>query len=370
MVDLTGTSIAIPAWWPAARPLQIAAACTLVLAATILLAQFCVLLLSAFVRYQEHRRDAFNAAWRPRIGVASIDGGIWPDMPAPSGERQRLWWLMLWNRMQRQLRGDSKMRLNRLIRLLGMQKHAVRTLHGRGSMRKLVALETFRHLAEADFWDDVEPYCRARNPFVAISAAHALVALDPNRAMHLVLRMAIERDNWGIRRLGGLCKAAGPVAMTPALLAALNLAKPVDAARIAPLVVHANPGMLAVWARTSLARERNRRIRIAAMGVLAELGNPRDHDRIVANLRDGDRDMRLVAVKALRRQAGTGDVDLLLSMLGDSSWWVRRETADALAAMPGLGADPFPALLQRVDDRFGRDELTRAFNDRRLREAW
>lgn len=363
-------AVAIPAWWPEARPLQIAAVCALVLAAAILLAQFCVLLLSAFVRYQEHRRDAFNALWRPRMGAASIDGGTWPDMPAPRSGRQRLWWLMLWNRMQRQLRGDSKIGLNRLIRLLGMQKQAVRALHGRGTMRKLVALETFRHLAEPDFWGDVEPHCRARNPFVVISAAHALVAMDPDRAIRLVLRMAIERDNWGIQRLGGLCKACGSIAITPALLDALNLAKPADAARIAPLVVYANPVKLAGWARTSLARERDRCIRIAAIGVLAELGDPRDHDRIVAGLRDEDRDVRLAAIKALRRQAGTGDVDLLLSMLGDTSWWVRRETADTLAAMPGLGIDPFPALLQRVDDRFGRDELTRAFNDRRSRESW
>lgn len=362
-------SIAIPAWWPDARPFQIAAACAMALAMAIVLAQFCVLLLSAYVRYQEHRRDAFNAEWRPRMGLASIDGEAWPDAPAPRGARKRVWWLMLWNRMQRQLRGESKNNLNREIRLLGMQKNAARLLHGHGAMRKLVALETFRHLAEAAFWDDVEPLCRERNPFVVISAAHALVAMDPGRAMRLVMRLAVDRKEWGIHRLGGLCKAAGPGMVTPALLGALNLAKPADCVRLAPLLAYANPVKSVAWVRATLPRVRNPDILVPAIGVLAELGDPRDHGMIVANLSHENRDVRLAAVKALHRQARPDDIDLLLPMLRDTSWWVRRETADTLAAIPGLGAQALPALLQRVDDRFGRDELARAFGDRRSGES-
>lgn len=358
-------SATAPPWWPDARPLQVTATFAVAIAATIIVVQVLVLLMAAYVRYQQRRRDAFNGEWRPRMSLASIDGGSWPDAQAPRGERERLWWLMLWNRMQRQLRGDSKVRLNRMIRLLGMQKHAANTLHRRGTMRRLVALETFRHLADAAFWGDVEPHCRAGNSFVAISAAHALMAMDPVRAIRLVLRMTLERRDWSIQRLGGLCRAAGPAVVTPALLNELDPARPTNCRRLAPLLEYADPNGAAPWVRATLPRERSPGIVVPSLGVLAELGDPRDRAVIVANLGHANREVRLAAVKALRRQAGATDVELLMATLRDSSWWVRREAADTLAAMPGLGERELPQLLQRVDDAFGRDELTRAFNDRR-----
>src|SRR5690606_4193433 len=51
------------------------------------------------------RREDFDARWRPRLVAASLDDEPEP-LPAPENELERTWLLLLWNRLQRHLRGS------------------------------------------------------------------------------------------------------------------------------------------------------------------------------------------------------------------------------------------------------------------------
>ena len=356
------------AWLPTDPALRLAAHTAVGLALVTLLVLVQVLAVSAWATRERAHRERFNQTWRPQLAVASVDDRGFPTARVPRG-RQRLWWLMLWNRIQRQLRGDATARLNRLLRLLAFERYALRLLHRRGVRNRLVALETLRHLADARHWDAVVPLLQVRNPFVALAAAQALVAMDPARAMQLVLPIAVARADWGVQRLLALCRQAGREAVTAPLLHALDAGEPRTLDRMVPLMAYADPRRIAPWARGCLQHDPDATHRQAALQALGELGDPRDRDGMRRALADEDPNVRLTAVQAIRRQAQAGDADVLLPLLADRSWWVRQEAADGLVALPRMDLPQLEALLARVDDRYGREALERALTERRAQEV-
>ncbi|GAB2518472.1 HEAT repeat domain-containing protein [Lysobacter humi (ex Lee et al. 2017)] len=351
------------AWLPPDPALRLAAWTALGLAAVTLAVLLQVLAVSALATRERRRREAFERRWRPRLAQASITGDAVIDLPAPRG-RQRLWWLMLWNRMQRQLRGQAGDRLNALLRALGLDGYALRLLRRPGVRGRLVALETLRHLGDDAHWRAVAPVVEAGNPFVALAAAHALIDIDPPRAMRRLLPVALRRDDWGGQRLASLCRHAGREAVTPALLDALDGADPARTARLRPLLAAADPARIAPWARDCMRGDPDPRNRQAAVQALGELTDPRDHALLAAMLVDDDPGVRLAAVDALARQGRADDVDVLVPLLADRSWWVRRRAADTLVALPRISEAQLQALVPAIEDRYGREALARALAER------
>lgn len=373
LIASSAPSTNVMGWLPADPVLRLAAQSALALAAITLAVLVQVLVVSAVAARQRRQRDAFNALWRPALAVAgldddALDAATLAALPAPARGR-RLWWLMLWNRMQRQVRGASTQRLNRVLHRLGLEPQVRRLLRGRGVRARLVALEASRHLGDRAHWDLVAPQLQARNPFVSLAAAHALVAIDAARAMRLVMPLATARLDWGVPRVAALCQQAGRDAVTPPLLDALDASDPAGLDRLVPLLRHADPRGVAPWARGCLAHDPEPRHRTGAVQILGELHDPRDRDALVRALDDEDAAVRLVAVEALRARLGADDAALLVPRLADRSWWVRRAAADTLVALPRIDEATLATWLDGVDDRYGREALQRALDERRARTS-
>lgn len=372
-MNTTSLTAAVGAWLPADPVLRLAAQSALALATVTLAVLVQVLAVSALAARQRRRREAFNAAWRPALAVAgladdALDAVTLASLPEPVRGR-RLWWLMLWNRMQRQLRGASTQRLNRVLHRLGLEPQVRRLLRGRGVRARLVALEAARHLGDPAHWGSIAPQLHARNPFVSLAAAHALVAIDAARAMRLVMPLATTRADWGVPRIAALCQQAGRDAVTPPLLEALDASDAAGLDRLVPLLRHAEPRGVAPWARACLAHDPEPRHRAGAVQSLGELRDPRDRDALVRALDDEDATVRLVAVEALRARLGADDAALLMPRLADRSWWVRRAAADTLVELPRVDEAMLADWLGGIDDRYGREALQRALDERRARKA-
>ncbi len=353
----------IGAWLPADTALRIAAIVAAGLAAVTLLVLVQVLLVSAWATRERRQRDAFNALWRPRLALAGIDHSTFPALGRLRG-RRRLWWLMLWNRVQRQLRGDATDRLNEVLYRTGLHLDARRLLRRPGVRRRLVALESLRHLGDRTYWRDVEPLVNVRNPFVSLAAAQALVAMDAHAAMHRLLPMSLLRPDWGGQRMVALCRGAGVDAVTPPLLALLETRAPNQVSRLVPLLACAEPARVAPWARRCALSDPDARDRQAALQALDELGDPRDRELFIRAFADEDPGVRLAAVTALRRQARAEDAEVLLPLLSDRSWWVRRQAADTLVDLPRASQAQLQALVPTIADRYGREALERALAER------
>lgn len=364
-LDVIHRWMRLAGWGPEHPLLHVTALIVLAITAVTVLTMFYVLMFSARARRAQRSRLLFDKVWRPRMAAASIEEAI-PDMRAPRRARERLWWLMLWNRMQRQLRGQSRVRLNAMLRFLGMERHAGRLLRGLNVRHRLVALEALRHLGDEGWWPSVAPLCRNRNRYIGLAAAHALLEMDPRRGLAFALEVARARDDWSARQLADLCHSAGVEPCTAVLLEALDKADAAAMVTLAGLVEFADPGAMQTWAQRMLAGEAHAAVLHAALKVLGELGDPRDHGRIAAYLQHGDARLRLAALRALRKQARRSDIPHFMVCLIDRAFSIRSEAAEAIATVPGLTAQEAARILSRIEDPYGRDQLKRALNARNI----
>jgi hypothetical protein len=363
--------------------LRFALFAALALAAISLLVMAQVLLLSQAGARRERRRARFEARWRPLLvaeglGLAGEPGSL----PALAKRSERDWLLRLWNQMQFHLRGPAHARLNTMLCALGLDRHALSLLSRRDARDQLTALSSLHHLGDGAYWADVKPLLEAPGAVISLAAAEALVAIDPARAMRLVLPIAMRRRDWSRNRVDLACQQAGRDAVTQPLVDLLREPLPPWArARLLELVRHAEPRALAPWARGILERPlpaeapartgasadaeaRPGLERIAALRVLAALHDPADRARILDALRDPLGAARLAAIDALRGQLAAADADALLLMLSDRNWAVRQAAADALASIPGLDPRALATMTDAVYDRYGREALQRAIAER------
>jgi HEAT repeat protein len=73
--------------------------------------------------------------------------------------------------------------------------------------------------------------------------------------------------------------------------------------------------------------------------------------------------VRVVAVRAARRQPLPHVLALLIERLGDSSWWVRKGAAETLAAMGPAGEEALFEAAESHPDRYARDMAAQVIVD-------
>lgn len=324
-----------------------------------------VLLLSELAGRRQRRRAAFDRRWQPRLAAASL-GGV-PGDAASGGQaaaparRDRAWFLMAWCQMQHRLRGEAHERLNRMLRELGLESMAVALLAHRNGSMQLLGLACLRHLADPAHWNAVASIVRDPRPIQSLAAAEGLVAMDPVRAMSMLVPMAADRRDWAVARVAMLWRLAGRDAVTRPLLDALQRPlRPGGRERLHGWLALGDPVALGPWARGVLGNDAQPHATAAALEVLGLARDPRDRDRLLARLDATGPAVRLAAVRALQGQATSMDLDRLAPLLADRDWAVRQAAADAIATLPGLDARALAALRERTTDRYGRDALDRA----------
>ncbi|MEC9482516.1 MAG: HEAT repeat domain-containing protein [Halomonas sp.] len=359
----------MPSEWltllPADPVLRLAFLVALALGLLTLLIMVQVLVLSEMASRRQRHRQAFNETWRPRFAMASLGDEASSEAVPALPRSHRVWFLLLWNRTQQQLRGVARERMNRLFQRLGMETHLLGMLRSRRVQRRLAALTCLGYLAESRHWTAVVALLGSRNPTLSLAAAQALVAIDPSRAMALLLPQIARRRAWAAPRIAALCQLAGPAAVTASLLKELGTADDTARHRLVPLLDWAEPRQAAPWARHSLDYGNDEAAMQAALHCLGELADPQDRQRIFQALHHDDPAVRLAAIEAFRQQATDEDASLLLPLLADRSWWVRQAVADTLVALPGAGEADLQAWLTMTRDRYGQDALRRAMLEER-----
>lgn len=340
--------------------LRLAIYSALALGGLTLLVMAQVLVVSELAARRERQRAAFVAEWHPRLVAWTLDAAD-PRQHSPIHQGERLWLLLLWARLHRQLRGPARERLNALFISLDLTGSVLAMLGSRRAHRRLLALACLGYLGDERFWSDVSPLLGSRNPMVALAAARALVAMDARRAMARLVPLMAQRRDLALPRLQALCRQAGPAALTPPLLKGLEGATPAQRERLAALLACADPAQVAPWARRCLVEPGEREATLgAALACLGELSDPRDHELMSRSLLSESSRVRFAAIRALRRQARREDETLLLPHLEDRDWWVRQAAADALVGLPGITRERLAGLHDACGDRYGRDALKRA----------
>lgn len=286
---------------------------------------------------------------RCRPVLARCLEGLPVEPPALSGN-EREPFLRLWNHYHESLRGPAGDRLNQLAARLGFDA-AAREMLRAGSLRKrLLAVITLGNLGDAASREPLRALVDSPSVPLSLSAAHALLRIDPEDSLRWLLPVAAGRHDWPLARLAVILAEAGADAVSLPLAAAIRQCAGADDAaarvpRLLRLARFAHTERLAIAVRETLESATNDEVIAACVGALA---NPRDVDAVRRHARHPAWFVRVAVARALGRLAAPQDRALLLELLGDQSWWVRYRAAQALAALPFIN---IAELREGLDDR-------------------
>ncbi len=316
-----------------------------------------VLLLRLRLLWRERRHARCIRRWRPILVRAALaeSGLALQDVLAtlPRFSRRRHADVLLeWNVLFDCVRGQAADNLIRVGKALGLAHIARRRLRLRGTSEKVLALVTLGHLRDRDAWDAARLMVTDDNTLVSMMAARALINIDVDSAVPVVLEVGRDREDWSTPRIAALLREAGSQAVAAPLAELIRGAVPEKI-----------PKLIAVLAEVPQA---------AASGLLSELLSQPIDDRITAiclrviedpahlprvrELTQHPRwHLRMGAAVVLGRLGLVEDAPLLTSLLADAEWWVRYRAAQALLTIPGLGTPWLKNILALLEDAFARD---------------
>jgi HEAT repeats len=317
-----------------------------------------VALMRLLLRWRERADAAIVARWRPALlRHAMGEDPAFPELRR--GEGPTL--LLLWNQIAESLRGPSHDRMRVVLNVLGLGDLARRWLARRNRSRQWLGLLTLGHLAQASDWDAVHALLGDARAYLSLSAARALLQIDPSRAAAPVLEEIVRRPEWPVARLATLLREAGTEHLFEPLRQRLLRSDPATQVRLVRLLaaldsVRASPVMLDLLAHSEHTE-------LLSM-CLQHVQSPGALPRVRALARHPVWWLRSQAAVALARFGTDADKPLLLELMSDPQWWVRYRAAQALLCMPGLTPHAALELRAGLNDRFARDVLTQAMGER------
>ena len=278
--------------------------------------------------------------------------------------------LVLWCRAQESLRGGAQAQLRELARRLDVAPRARAQLHSGRLRFKLLALVTLGHLRERGAVDALLALVPEAPSVVSLTAAQALMRIDPGLGVPCVLAALARREDWALAPVASMLQECDPRQVGLALVAAIGaeLRRQPDAAdaglglaRLLRLHVAAHDEVLRPAVLEVLSGATGSEALAAA---LAALQHPLDAAYARGLLTHDATPVRVAAARALGRLGVEEDLERLCAALADRDWWVRYRAAQALCALPRMDSARLRAVAERLQDRFARDMLTQALAER------
>lgn len=321
---------------------------------------FSLLAVVVFLRARSRRRELRDR--RARLHWSQVMQRVMAgeDLQLrPLGQGEVAGFIETWNATHESLSRAESARLLPLGQRVGLADAARPMLKGNYHDRAM-AIIALGHLREQGMFDELVPFLNDRSPIVSLCAAHALGQVDPPRAMAMFVPMILERDDW----------MPGNVARILARNEDGSAARELDSA-----MLHANTSTMAKLVRFLAEIDPERAAGVIrqlldssvddhAISVCLQLVNDRQDRERVAGFLDAPRwHVRMHAASALGRLGEAADVERLEPMLADKVWWVRYRAAQALLALPGMGAAALRQLQQRQGDAYGRDIIDQVLSE-------
>jgi HEAT repeats len=326
-------------------------------AATLLL-MLQILLSRAMLLRRQHRAECFLAVWRPLL-MQSLDAV--PDSLPPVARADVYTFLSVWNYLHESLRDESKDQLNQVARLIGIAARAQEMLHHRSLRQRLMAIVTLGHLQQETAWDELQMIVRHRNTMLSLAAARALLQINAEAALPILLPLMDVRPDWPVTRVANLLKEAGADVISQPLARAAETAP-----RLIRYLEVAHRDVVVPTVRRLLAASQDEQVLQACLPLI---NDPADVEIVRACLLHPQWLVRVEAVAALGRVGTAEDETGLVELLSDPQWWVRYRAAHSLATLPESNVPHLQRLAAAQTNPFAHDILTEVIAERELAEG-
>ncbi len=306
----------------------------------------------------DRRRRRFLAAWRDVFAAAMLSRRAAERIQLPVVRRdERIDLLEEWNRACSIVDGDAAENLVVLARRTHIPELARSLLGKRRISSRILAAQTLGHLGDTGVREEIRSLVEHDNTALSITAAMALVSMDPDLGVSVVVPLIERRRDWPKNRVSILLRMAGSERISEPLYRAIRSAGDDAKTYLLRFAWLIEAQALDALVTDLLRESTNPGVLNASLKLVSGFsGVP----RIASLTQHAVWFVRMQAAKVLGRIGQQEHLSLLEAMLDDREWWVRYRAAQAITSLPFLGPNQLRRLRDRQSDRYAADMLQQA----------
>lgn len=309
----------------------------------------------------ERRRRRLNEEWRAVLATVLLSEQEAHTIKLPVLPRQqRINLLEIWNRTCDTVQGSAADNLRIIGDRIGIVRIAGRLLQRRRLQSQILAVQTLGHMGNEESWDHVAALADSPHMALSITAAAALVDIDAERAIQLLVPMIAKRRDWPRTRVSRMLRSVGSNLFSEPLYRTVRSAEDADRVYLLQFAQLAEYDIVDALAAELIRESKNPDVLAAALKLVS---GRHDIPRLVALARHETSFVRMQVARLLGRIGQPEHVPVLESLLHDSHWWVRYRAAQAITNLPFLGPNALRTLRERQQDQYARDILEQAYSE-------
>lgn len=307
------------------------------------------------------RRQIFLDNWRQIFAKAILSETAAMEDNLPEIRKDnRIDLLEEWNRARSIVSGQAVDNLIILATRVNIPQLAQHFLNKRRMRAKMLAVQTFGHLRDLERRDDIRIFLDHESTALSITAAAALVEIDPDFAVPIIIPMIEKRRDWPRNRVSILLRMAGTERISEPMYRAIRSADNSNKTFLLQFARLVDPEVLDAMVKDLLHSSSDPSVLNAALKLVTGFtGVP----RIAALTQHKAWFVRMQAAKVLGRVGQQEHLSLLEALLDDREWWVRYRAAQSITSLPFLGPNQLRQLRTRQSDKFAADILEQAFSE-------
>lgn len=316
-----------------------------------------ILVMRQMVARRERNRVRAATLWHGVL--VDVAQGRPVDVPALP-RRDVAGFVEAWNNLHQALEDDLP-DLRRVAERIGLEKQLYLAIDHGNFHNRVMAIVALGYVRSRVHFDKLARYLDDHSTIVSLSAARALMHIDPARAVTMLVPHIVSRPDWPQGGVAQILHEAEPGMVSHELGEVALRANADVAPRLIRFLADVSPAAAAPVIRRLLASPPDDHLVSTCLQVM---GDPADLDLVRPLLAHERWHVRMHAAATLGRLGAPGDEQRLLPLLGDTQWWVRYRAAQALTRL--VGDDAVPALRAAQTDRFACDILDQVLAERNI----
>ncbi len=306
-----------------------------------------------------HRRAAEQ--WRKILAEAATGAPVTaPSMP----RSEEPGFFDVWNELHDapETTVAARAGMARVAAQVGLEDRLHRAIDQGAFHHRIMAIIAAGHLKSEKPFDKLARLLGDNSPIVSLSAARALMKIDPERAVRLVVPKIVDRNDWVDGGIAQMLGEAGPAVVGPELSMTTLQVNDGVASRLVRFLAGIDPDAAMPVIHQILAEAHDEHLVSTCLQVMSD-GTELDSVRNL--LRHPRWHVRMHAATAMGRFGGPQDAQDLRPLLQDSQWWVRYRSAQALRKLVA-GREDLQRIRDGLSDRFARDILEHVMAEQAL----
>lgn len=312
---------------------------------------------------QEMRRERFMKRWEPILESSFHNG---PQILPYLKRADMMNFLLVWNRMQENVFGEVRERLNHIAHLLKIDVTVCNMLRTGKTSNRLLAINTVGHLRERRAWEDLRSIVRENeNTMLVLTAVRALARIDAEEAASVYVPLLGQHLDWPKSQVAVILEDLGPKALSGFLREAILHATEEELPRLICYLQFTTKETALAVATKLLRMYSNPEVIAASIHVIGEFAE-KEVDIVRSYVKHDSWVVRLQVVRVLGKLGTYDDIKLLLELVCDKEWWVRYRAASALVNLKFMTTEFAEQIRRKQSDAYARDALTQAIEEKRL----